>query len=169
MCLKKFKELINTSRYDLDNDLIVVNFDEESRGEKIIFLIKYVAGLIVNDTSRVGVLNTNIKPKFFNMGIINKQAEVNIKRNLSQQQKEMKIENIKNVIKSNLFLNYTTETTTAEIIEKCKILKSEKKRDFIIISNVDKITDFNEENKEDFYKRLELLSHQLEITIMLVI
>ena len=101
--------------------------------------------------------------------IINKQIEINKLKNLSKEQNNIKIKNIKNIIKSNIYLNYATETTTNEIIEKCKFLKNAKKRDLIIISNVNKIKDFNEENKYKFYNELEKLSQQLELSILMIL
>ena len=170
MCLKKFKDLENLNRFELkDYDLIVVNTTDESKVEKIKYLIKIIPRFIVEDNAKVAILNSNIPPKVIYTSIINKQIEINKLRKLSQQQSKIKIENIKNVIKSNLYLNYITETTIDEVIEKCEFLKNEKRTHLIIISNVGRIKDFNEENKYTFFNKLEVLSKKLEITIMITI
>lgn len=169
MCLKKLKDLEKINRLELKNyDLIIVSIDNEERAEKIKYLLKIIPKFTIEDNIKVGILNSIISINLIIKMIINKQIEINKLKNLSKEQNNIKIKNIKNIIKDNLYLNYSTETTTDAIIEKCKFLKNEKKRDLIIISNVNKIKDFNEENKYKFYNELEKLSQQLELTIMII-
>lgn len=169
MCLKKLKDLEKINRLELKNyDLIIVSTDNEEWAEKIKYLSKIIPKFIIEDNIKIGILNSIISINLIIKMIINKQIEINKLKNLSKEQNNIKIKNIKNIIKSNLYLNYATETTTGEIIEKCKFLKNEKKRDFVIISNANKIKDFNEENKYKFYNELEKLSQQLELTIMII-
>lgn len=169
MCLKKLKDLEKINRLELKNyDLIIVSTDNEERAEKIKYLSKIIPKFIIEDNIKIGILNSIISINLIIKMIINKQIEINKLKNLSKEQNNIKIKNIKNIIKSNLYLNYATETTTGEIIEKCKFLKNEKKRDFVIISNANKIKDFNEENKYIFYNKLEKLSQQLELIIMMI-
>ena len=149
-------------------DLIIVSTANEEWAEKIKYLSKIIPKFIIEDNIKIGILNSIISINIIIKMIINKQIEINKLKNLSKEQNNIKIKNIKNIIKSNLYLNYATETTTGEIIEKCKFLKNEKKRDFVIISNANKIKDFNEENKYKFYNELEKLSQQIELTIMII-
>ena len=148
MCLKKLKDLEKINYFELkDYDLIIINTNDEDKVEKIKYLSKIIPKFIIEDNIKVGILNSIISINLIIKMIINKQIEINKLKNLSKEQNNIKIKNIKNIIKSNIYLNYATETTTNEIIEKCKFLKNAKKRDLIIISNVNIIKDFNEENK----------------------
>ena len=170
MCLKKLKDLEKINYFELkDYDLIIINTNDENKVEKIKYLSKIIPKFIIEDNIKVGILNSIISINLIIKMIINKQIEINKLKNLSKEQNNIKIKNIKNIIKSNIYLNYATETTTNEIIEKCKFLKNAKKRDLIIISNVNKIKDFNEENKYKFYNELEKLSQQLELSILMIL
>lgn len=170
MCLKKLKDLEKINYFELkDYDLIIINTNDEDKVEKIKYLSKIIPKFIIEDNIKVGILNSIISINLIIKMIINKQIEINKLKNLSKEQNNIKIKNIKNIIKSNIYLNYATETTTNEIIEKCKFLKNAKKRDLIIISNVNKIKDFNEENKYKFYNELEKLSQQLELSILMIL
>lgn len=162
------KEKLKISKIK-DNDLIIIKTNNKSNIEINKYLINFVSTLIVEENKKISILNCNISPKVFYTSIINKQIKINKIKGLSVQQSKSNLEKIKSMIKSNIYINYTTEIYIDELIEKCQYLKNIKKVDIITISNIERIKDLNEENKQEFFKKLEKISIQLKITILLII
>lgn len=151
----------------LKHNFLIVN--NEDKLIKMKFLLKLIQNLTINYNRKIAILNSSIPHKTIIISIINKQIKVNKIKNLSIQQSKSNVEKIKNMIKNNIYINYTTETYIDELIEKCQYLKNIKKVDIITISNIERIKDLNEENKQEFFKKLEKISIQLKITILLII
>ncbi len=152
-----------------ENSFTIIDIPSMEQLEKDKYIIQITSKSIVENNSKISILYSNIKPKEVYSSIINKKIKISNISKLPSNERQLQLKNIKNIIKSKLCFSYTTETTTNELIEKCQYLKNIKKVDIITISNIERIKDLNEENKQEFFKKLEKISIQLKVTIMLMI
>ncbi len=173
MCLKKLEDLKNIKGKNLKNlkdyDLIVTHTDSKNNIEKNKYLLQIIPRLVIEDNIKVSILNSKIPIGTMFKFLAQKQIEVNNIKDLSKEERKNKLKNIKSLSNSNLHLNYTSETTIDEIINKCKKLKEEKAVELIIIEDIKNISDYQIDNQNEIFKRFEQLSQTLKATIMIML
>lgn len=152
-----------------ENDLTIIDIPSIEQLEKNKYIIQMTSKAIAEANSKVSILYSNIKPKEVYSSIINKKIEFDNISKLTTKERRLKLENYKNIMKSNLCLSYTTGTTTNEVIEKCTTLRDDKNVNLIIISDVERIKDLDNTDKQTFLEDLEKLSKQLNIKIILIL
>lgn len=163
MCLKieQLKSYLDTKQ----NNFILINTN--SKEEKNIFLINFIVKCVYEDNIKIGVINYSFRHSVLIKSLIKRKLQLNplLKRELEINKKGSILKNIGN---SNLYLSSASSMNIKELVQKIEEIKEKEDVKIIIIDCAKNITDY-EEQKENLYNDLQILSNKLNINIIKVV
>lgn len=159
--IEQLKSYLDTKQ----NNFILINTN--SKEEKNIFLINFIVKCVYEDNIKIGVINYSFRQSVLIKSLIKRKLQLNslLKRELEINKKGTILKNIGN---SNLYLSSVSSMNIKELVQKIEEIKEQEDVKIIIIDSVKYITDYEEE-KENLYKDLQILSNRLNINIIKIV
>jgi len=163
MCLKieQLKSYLDTKQ----NNFILINTN--SKEERNIFLINFIVKCVYEDNIKIGIINYSFRQSVLIKSLIKRKLQLNplLKNELKTNKNGIVLKNIGN---SNLYLSSSSSMNVKELIQKIEEIKEKEDIKIMIIDSVKNIIDY-EEQKENLYKELQILSNKLNINIIKII
>lgn len=163
MCLKieQLKSYLDTKQ----NNFILINTN--SKEEKNIFLINFIVKCVYEDNIKIGIINYSFRQSVLIKSLIKRKLQLNplLKNELKTNKNGIVLKNIGN---SNLYLSSSSSMNVKELIKRIEEIKEKEDVKIMIIDSVKNIIDY-EEQKENLYKELQILSNKLNINIIKII